>query len=80
MPGAITGAAKDEAKPQARLNVAHLRQISSRAGVPLVLHGGTGTELSCVLEAARNGIAKINVGTAVRQPYEACLRAGGSEQ
>ncbi len=78
--GAIAGAAKDEAKPRARLNVEHLRRISSRVGVPLVLHGRTGIELNCVLEAVRNGITKINIGTAVRQPYEACLRAGGSEQ
>jgi fructose/tagatose bisphosphate aldolase len=78
--GAIAGAAKDKAKFRARLNVEHLGRISSRVGVPLVLHGGTSIELGCVLEAARNGITKINIGTAVRQPYEACLRAGGSEQ
>jgi fructose/tagatose bisphosphate aldolase len=76
--GAISGAAKDQAKVQARLNIEHLRAISERVGIPLVLHGGTGIELSCVLEAVGNGITKINVGTAVRQPYEACLREGRS--
>jgi fructose/tagatose bisphosphate aldolase len=76
--GAISGAAKDQAKVQARLNIEHLRTISERVGIPLVLHGGTGIELSCVLEAVQNGITKINVGTAVRQPYEACLREGRS--
>ena len=74
--GAISGAAKDQAKVQARLNVERLRTISERVAVPLVLHGGTGIELSCVLEAVGNGITKVNVGTAVRQPYEACLREG----
>jgi fructose/tagatose bisphosphate aldolase len=76
--GAISGAAKDQAKVQARLNIEHLRTISERVAIPLVLHGGTGIELSCVLEAVGNGITKINVGTAVRQPYEACLREGRS--
>jgi fructose/tagatose bisphosphate aldolase len=74
--GAISGAAKDQAKVQARLNTAHLRTISERVGIPLVLHGGTGIELSCVLDAAANGITKINIATALRQPYEACLREG----
>jgi fructose/tagatose bisphosphate aldolase len=74
--GAISGAAKDQAKVQARLNIEHLRTISERVAIPLVLHGGTGIELSCVLEAVANGITKINVATALRQPYEACLREG----
>ena len=77
--GAISGAAKDGEKIQARLNIGHLRTISDRVRIPLVLHGGTGIELSCVREAIENGIAKINVGTALRQPYEACVRAGRSE-
>ncbi|MFB3881888.1 MAG: class II fructose-bisphosphate aldolase [Armatimonadota bacterium] len=76
--GAISGTAKDQAKVQARLNIEHLRAISHRLGVPLVLHGGTGIELSYVLDAANNGITKINVATALRQPYEACLRSGGT--
>jgi fructose/tagatose bisphosphate aldolase len=76
--GAISGAAKDREKVRARLNVEHLRRISDRVGVPLVLHGGTGIELSCVLEAVENGITKINIATAIRQAYEARLREGGS--
>jgi len=35
-----------------------------------VLHGGSGIPRAYVLEAVRHGIAKINVGTAIRQPYE----------
>ncbi len=46
--------------------------------MPLVLHGGTGIELSCVLEAMENGITKINTATAIRQAYELRLREGGS--
>lgn len=77
--GAISGAAKDQQKVQARLNIEHLRAISQRVKRPLVLHGGTGIGLDCVREAVENGIAKINIGTAVRQPYEACLREQGDE-
>ena len=76
--GAISGAAKDRKKVEARLSIEHLRRLSEAVGVPLVLHGGTGIRLSHVREAIRNGIAKINVATALRQPYEECLREGGS--
>lgn len=76
--GAISGAAKDRKKAEARLSIEHLRELSERVRVPLVLHGGTGIRLRYVREAIRNGIAKINVATALRQPYEACLRKGGS--
>jgi ketose-bisphosphate aldolase len=75
--GAITGAAKDAKKVQARLNIDHLRAISDAVRIPLVLHGGSGIELEYVLQAIENGITKINVGTAVRQPYEEVLRATG---
>ena len=72
--GAISGAAKDAKKVTARLNIDHLRALSEATGIPLVLHGGSGIDLECVLQAIENGIAKINVGTALRQAYEAALR------
>jgi fructose-bisphosphate aldolase class II/tagatose 1,6-diphosphate aldolase GatY/KbaY len=36
----------------------------------LVLHGGTGIRKEYVMQAIRHGIAKINIATATRQPYE----------
>ena len=36
----------------------------------MVLHGGSGIQLDYVLEAIRNGIAKINIGTDIRHAYE----------
>lgn len=72
--GAISGAAKDRAKVQARLNIEHLRRLHDVTGVPLVLHGGSGIEPECLREAVRNGIAKINIGTDIRQAYERALR------
>ncbi|MCK4747854.1 MAG: class II fructose-bisphosphate aldolase [Bacteroidales bacterium] len=68
--GAISKAKKDMEKPNARLNISHLKKIYDRVGSPLVLHGGTGIGKSYIMEAVSNGIAKINVATAIRQPYE----------
>jgi len=68
--GAIGLAQKDKKKVEARLNIEHLKRIRRAAGVPLVLHGGSGIRREDVLAAIKAGIAKINVGTAIRQPYE----------
>lgn len=68
--GAISAATRTRKKVAARLNIAHLEQLRQATGVPLVLHGGTGIRKDDVLQAIRHGIAKINVATATRQPYE----------
>jgi ketose-bisphosphate aldolase len=76
--GAVGRAARDQKKVEARLNIEHLRKLQTAAGVPLVLHGGSGVRRQDVLTAIRNGIAKVNIGTEVRQAYEAGLRRSGS--
>ncbi|MEM3014053.1 MAG: class II fructose-bisphosphate aldolase [Candidatus Bathyarchaeia archaeon] len=68
--GAISGAAKDEKKVNARLNIERLAKIVSVTNVPIVLHGGSGIEKESVLAGIRNGVTKINIGTAIRQAYE----------
>jgi ketose-bisphosphate aldolase len=68
--GAISGVAAHNKKIQARLNIDHLRRIHETTGIPLVLHGGSGVKKECVWEAVQNGITKINVATAIRQPFE----------
>lgn len=68
--GAISSATRHEKKIEARLNIGRLGEIQAATGVPLVLHGGTGIRKECVLDAVRHGIAKINIATATRQPYE----------
>lgn len=72
--GAISAVGKTQDKIRARLDIAHLAALNTRCGIPLVLHGGTGIARECVREAIRNGIAKINIATAIRQPYERNLR------
>ena len=44
-----------------RLDIDRLRKIAAVAGVPLVLHGGSGTPEDQLRDAIANGIAKINI-------------------
>ncbi|HET6455861.1 MAG TPA: class II fructose-bisphosphate aldolase, partial [Armatimonadota bacterium] len=76
--GAISAATKDQPKVQAKLDIEHLRKLRDATGVPLVLHGGSGVQPKYVQEGIRNGIAKINIGTDIRQPYERMIASGGS--
>ena len=68
--GAISGAAKSQKKVAARLNIEHLDRLREVTNVPLVLHGGSGIQKQCLLDSVRHGIAKINIGTTIRQAYE----------
>ena len=76
--GAIQGSAMDKKKVQARLNIEHMVKLRAATGIPLVLHGGSGIEKESILAGIANGIAKINIGTDVRQPYGQTRREGGS--
>lgn len=72
--GAIAANTKHLKKPEARLDIAHIAALYEATGhMPLVLHGGSGIRQSYILEAMQNGIAKINVATEIRQPYEFAL-------
>ena len=77
--GAVAEAVRNQKKPEARLDVAHIANLSSATGMPLVLHGGSGVKHSCLLEAIDAGIAKINVGTELRQTYEAAMSESNND-
>jgi len=77
--GAVSGAFKDQKKVEARLNLDHLDRLRQVTGVPLVLHGGSGIRREYVLAAIQKGIAKVNIGTEIRQAYETALRESGSQ-
>lgn len=49
--------------PNIRLDI--LKEINERLGIPLVLHGGSGTPESDLKACIANGIAKINVNTEI---------------
>lgn len=74
--GAISAAAKGKTKVTARLNIEHLDRIHKKTGIPLVLHGGSGIQKECIMDSVKHGIAKINVGTAIRQPFEQAISKG----
>lgn len=67
--GAISEARKEK-KIEARLSIPHLDLINRTVNIPLVLHGGTGIRKEYLTESFKNGISKINIATAIRQPYE----------
>jgi ketose-bisphosphate aldolase len=69
--GAISGVLRHGKKVEARLNLEHLERIHHAVRIPLVLHGGTGIQKAYIQGAIQRGIVKINIATAIRQPYEA---------
>jgi fructose-bisphosphate aldolase class II len=75
--GAVSGALKDKKKVAARLNLDHLEKLHQATGIPLVLHGGSGVKQEYLLAAIKKGIAKVNVGTEIRQTYENALTETG---
>lgn len=72
--GAIAASTKHLKKPEARLDIDHIAELSTATNhMPLVLHGGSGIKQDYILRAMEQGIAKINVATEIRQPYEFAL-------
>jgi len=68
--GAISAATRTEKKIEARLAIPQLEKINDAVHIPLVLHGGTGIAKEYLMQSFKKGIAKINIATAIRQPYE----------
>ena len=75
--GAVSAVARDQKKMEAHLNLEHLETLKQATGIPLVLHGGSGVCREDVLAAMKHGIAKINIGTEIRQAYELALKTTG---
>jgi ketose-bisphosphate aldolase len=72
--GAVLGVARHNKKVEGRLNIEHLDRINQAIRIPLVLHGGSGIKRECLRDAIQHGITKINIGTAIRQPYETAMK------
>ena len=60
---------------KAKMDFALLETLLARVPVPLVLHGGTGIDPSELKRAISMGVAKINVGTALKRAYLTTIRA-----
>ena len=76
--GAIAEGMLDKKKPAAKLDVGHIQALRDALDIPLVLHGGSGIEQEYINRGVKAGIAKINVGTEIRQPYERTVKEGGT--
>lgn len=72
--GAIADNLRDKKKPAARLDIDRIAAIRKALNIPLVLHGGSGIESDFIARGIQAGIAKINVGTEMRQTYEHAMR------
>jgi ketose-bisphosphate aldolase len=77
--GAVAEATRHQKKPEARLDVDHIAALYKVTGLPLVLHGGSGIQTDYIRRGIKAGIAKINVGTEIRQAYEKGLEAAGRD-
>jgi ketose-bisphosphate aldolase len=77
--GAISVAARTEKKIEARLAIPHLKKINETINIPLVLHGGTGIGKEYLMKSFKEGIAKINIATAIRQPFEKLMNSSVKE-
>jgi fructose/tagatose bisphosphate aldolase len=71
--GAVAESTRHQKKPQARLDVEHIKRLREATNLPLVLHGGSGILKEYIMDGIRAGIAKINVGTEIRQAYEQAI-------
>jgi ketose-bisphosphate aldolase len=69
----VVGNAHGMIKGKADLQFDLIADIQRRTGVPLVLHGGTGITEASIRKAISLGVAKLNVGTAMRQGFVAAL-------
>ena len=72
--GAVAEATRHQKKPAARLDIEHIEKLYRITELPLVLHGGSGIETKYIRRGIAAGIAKINVGTEIRQTYENTMK------
>lgn len=61
----MIGTAHGKYKQAPSLNIGRAEEISRAAGIPLVLHGGSGVPDDQVRAAVKAGVAKVNFGTDV---------------
>ena len=74
--GAVAASMRDQKKPAGKLDINYLLEINDACNIPLVLHGGSGISKKYIHEAMKSGIAKMNIGTEIRQQYETAIAEG----
>jgi fructose-bisphosphate aldolase class II len=76
--GNIHGMFKDI--PEPRLDIKRITEIRQAAGVPLVLHGGSGTRDEDFISAIEAGISLIHINTEIRVAWRKGLEQALREQ
>ena len=59
---------------EAPLQLGRIGAVGQAAGVPLVLHGGTGLPADAIPAVIAGGVAKINVGTGLKRAFLEAMR------
>ena len=57
-----------------KLNIERIRKIREKSGVPLVLHGGSGSSEEDFKEAVKAGISTVHVSTEIRVAYRDAIK------
>ncbi len=70
--GNIHGMLKNAPNP--KLNIERIKEIRQAAGVPLVLHGGSGISDDNFKEAIKAGISTIHINTEIRLAYRDAVK------
>lgn len=60
--------------PNPRLDIARIKEVREAAGVPLVLHGGSGIVDEDFTNGIQNGIAIVHINTEIRVAYRNAVR------
>ena len=68
------GSAHGFYKSAPKLNIERLKEIHSSVGAILVLHGSSGISTEMVQDAIRNGIAKVNLATEIKDTFMRALK------
>lgn len=71
--GNIHGMLRNARSP--KLNIELIKKIRTAAGVPLVLHGGSGTSDEDFVAAIKAGIGIVHINTEIRVAYRDALKA-----
>lgn len=72
--GTLHGRLKSGAMP--RINVRRIEEIRDAAGVPLVLHGGSGSTDEDFVASVKAGISIVHINTDIRIAYRKGIEAG----
>ncbi len=72
--GNLHGMLKDAPNP--RLNIERIKEIKEAVGIPLVLHGGSGTADEDFLAAIDAGVNVIHINTEIRLAWRKGIEAG----